>query len=281
MKIAIIGGGGRAGSQIAFVLAHSDLAIDELLLEDINEAVKGEAMDLQQSLTQADRRIRIGHSNELADCGDADIIVIASGIPIIAGMPERDNAIKQNAQIISGIMSGLNVPKEKKPIFIVLTNPVEQMTQIAGSFVLDRTRVFGISTAVDTARLNSFASGYIIGEGGGVMLTTSGPVELLERVKKIEADTMRLKGGAWLTISMVVYNIIAAIINDTKEAFPLAVFLQGEYGISNVCLSVPCVLGRAGITEVREVHLLPDQKFVLETAARSVQEEMNKLRQTE
>ena len=265
MRVAIIGGAGRVGSQIAYALASSTIPIDRLQLYDIVDSVKGEALDLQHAVKALGKRLHVKASS-LEDCYGADVVVFVAGLPLSkAGTLDRNSLAKENAKILNESLGKLN---DCSTIFIMITNPVDVMTQLAAKLVGDRHRVLGISTLTDMSRMEG--PGYIIGEHSNNMLAIGNEEFNSGQVKQAGLDVVKLKGGTWFTVASLVRRVVSAIANDEKAVIPLSCSLRGEFGYSDVALSVPCIVGKNGIERVEKVNLTKEQKAVLDKAAESV-----------
>lgn len=266
MKISVIGGAGRVGSQIAFRLAAEQLC-KELLLIDVVDSVFGEALDIQQAMTAEGKKVSVRASKSAEDAKGSDIIIVAAGLPLSkAGTLDRSQLCAENAKILSEILLKIKFPNS---VYAIISNPVDAMTWLAVKIIGDRKRVFGISTLTDTARLNTISDGYLIGEHAGIMVPVDSAVPP-EKSKELGDQVIKSKSGSWFLISSIVAEVVAAIANDEKKQLPLSVLLDGEYGLKDVCLSVPAVLGRGVIEKIIEINLDAGQKEKLSAAADSV-----------
>jgi malate/lactate dehydrogenase len=265
MRIAIIGGAGRVGSQIAYTLATSTLPIDVLQLYDIVPSINGEMLDLQHAMKALGKRLRV-KSASLQDCRGADIVIFVAGLPLSkAGTLDRNALAKENARILRDTLDELVEPDT---VYIIVTNPSDVMTYLAAKLVGDRHHVLGISTLTDTARMDG--PGYLIGEHGGHMLVIGGEQSDAEKAKQAGLDVVKAKGGTWFAVASLVRRVVSAIVNNEKAALPISCSLRGEFGLSDVALSVPCVIGKEGIERIETINLTKEQRTVLDRAAQSV-----------
>jgi len=271
MKISIIGGAGRVGAQIGFALTASELPVDEILLYDIVDSVEGEAMDLQQAAAAAGRKISISWTKNPAACKDSDIIIYVAGLPLSkAGTLNRRQLVGENAKILNGILDKV-VPTKKKAVWIVVSNPVDVITYLIAKRVGDKKRVLGISTTTDTARLRTIGDDYMMGEHGGTMFAVNGTATALQ-ISEMGERVVKLKGGSWHTVALVVRDIMVSILDDDKRIMPVSAVLNGEYGLKDVALGVPCMIGRDGIELINQIKLTAEQTAKLKEAAEAVRE---------
>ncbi len=264
MRIAIIGGAGRVGSQIAFSLASSTIPVEQLQLYDVVESVKGEAKDLQQAMRALGKKTRV-RAAALEECSGADVVIFVAGLPLSkAGTLDRNQLAGENAKILQGTLGKLADPRT---VYIIVTNPVDVMTYLAAKIIGDRHRVLGVSTLTDTVRLEG--AGYLIGEHGGHMVHIGGQ-EDIETVKQSGLEVVKLKGGTWFTVGSIIRRLVSAVANDERALLPVSCSLRGEFGFSDLALSVPCIVGRGGIMRVETVSLDKQQREVLQRAAESL-----------
>jgi malate/lactate dehydrogenase len=262
MKVAIIGGAGRVGSATAYALLAA--GIDELILSDVDKRVLGEALDLQVAFPRASVK---GTTNN-KDCNGSDIIIIVAGVSLgSAGTLDRNALTEQNAKIMTQLLGGIE--DDGKAVYIVVTNPVDAMAFLVNEKIRDRTRVLGVSTITDSARMEPPAQGYLIGEHAGIMVPVGSGIDPGEVIKR-GSDVVAAKGGTWFTTATVILEIVRSITEDKKKQLPISVLLEGEYGLRDVCLSVPCIVCRKGIERIVEVDLEGEQSQVMKSAAASV-----------
>jgi L-lactate dehydrogenase len=306
VKISIIGGAGRVGSNLAFALQMAGVG-SELVLVDANpEGAAGEALDLLHgSAYTTSQRITSGGYEQIEG---SDFVVITAGL---RRKPDesRLDLINRNVSLFAGILDSLRkVALGPETNLIVVTNPVDILTQLS----IDRSgfpahRVIGLGTVLDTLRFRSLLGEHfqvnprqlqalILGEHGdsmvpvwstacidGVPLTShprydQGKVgAIFERARKSGAEVIKLKGGAGYAVGVAILEVIRAIANDTKAILPVSTLQKGLYGISDICLSVPTRLGKGGCEEHLEMELWPKELAALRVSAESLKDTMSKV----
>ncbi len=297
MKVTVVGAG-AVGASCAEYIAIKDFA-SEVVLLDIKEGyAEGKAMDLMQtaSLNGFDTKIT-GTTSDYSRTANSDICVITSGIPRKPGMT-REELIGINAGIVKTVSSSL-IEQSPNTIIIVVSNPMDTMTYLVHKTTgLPKNRIIGMGGALDSARFKyrlaealgapiSDIDGIVIGghsDKGMVPLTrlatrNSVPVtEFIsnERLTQVKEDTKvggatltKLLGtSAWYAPGAAVSGLVQAIACDQKKIFPCSTFLEGEYGLSDLCIGVPVVLGKNGIEKVVEITLDDAEKaHMVESAA--------------
>jgi malate dehydrogenase len=299
MKVTVVGAG-AVGASCAEYIAIKDFA-SEVVLLDIKEGfAEGKAMDLMQtaSLNGFDTKIT-GVTNDYSKTAGSHIAVITSGIPRKPGMT-REELIGINAGIVKTVAANL-VEQSPEVILIVVSNPMDTMTYLAHQVTgLPKHRIIGMGGALDSARFKyrlaealeapiSDVDGMVIGghsDKGMVPLTrlatrNSVPAsEFLseERLEQVLQDTKvggatltKLLGtSAWYAPGAAVSGIVQAIACDQKKIFPCSTLLDGEYGLSDLCIGVPVVLGKNGIEKIVEIKLSDSEKAALHESAEGV-----------
>lgn len=299
MKVTVVGAG-AVGASCAEYIAIKDFA-SEVVLLDIKEGfAEGKAMDLMQtaSLNGFDTKIT-GVTNDYSQTANSDICVITSGIPRKPGMT-REELIGINAGIVKNVASSL-IEHSPNTIIIVVSNPMDTMTYLVHkSTGLPKNRIIGMGGALDSARFKyrlaealgapiSDVDGMVIGghsDTGMVPLTrmatrNSVPVtkflseERLERVKedtKVGGATLtKLLGtSAWYAPGAAVSGLVQAIACDQKKMFPCSTLLEGEYGLNDICIGAPVILGRNGIEKIVELELTDAEKAHMQQSAEGV-----------
>jgi malate dehydrogenase len=295
-------GAGRIGSSVASSLITRGL--DDILLVDIIEGLpQGEALDLGHMAASYGIDVSLRGTNDFKDIEGSDIIIVTAGLPRRPGMTRLD-LLQKNTRIISDI--SLKIAEyAPKSIVLMVTNPLDMMTYVALKVTGFQTqRVFGMGGMLDSARFRYFISealgasrssiqALVIGEHGESMLplpkhsTVSGKplTELMssedinvvvEKTRKTAADVIALKGGTVYAPGSAVGEMIESIMKDKKEVMPLSAYLNGEYGVKDLCIGVPAVLGREGIKSIKELQLEEDEKTVfmkgVETLKKAVSE---------
>lgn len=299
MKVTVVGAG-AVGASCAEYIAIKNFA-SEVVLLDIKEGfAEGKAMDLMQtaSLNGFDTKIT-GVTNDYSKTADSDICVITSGIPRKPGMT-REELIGINAGIVKDVSSNL-VKHSPKTIIIVVSNPMDTMTYLVHKTSgLDKNKIIGMGGALDSARFKyrlaealgapiSDVDGMVIGghsDTGMVPLTrlatrNSIPVTKFiseERMNQVMEDTKvggatltKLLGtSAWYAPGAAVSALVQAIACDQKKMFPCSVMLEGEYGMKDICIGAPVILGRDGIEKIVELELNDAEKAHMKESAEGV-----------
>ncbi|NNK27048.1 MAG: malate dehydrogenase [Flavobacteriaceae bacterium] len=299
MKITVVGAG-AVGASCAEYIAIKDFA-SEVVLLDIKEGyAEGKAMDLMQtaSLNGFDTKLT-GTTNDYTKTANSDICVITSGIPRKPGMT-REELIGINAGIVKSVSASL-IEHSPNTIMIVVSNPMDTMTYLVHKTTnLPKNRIIGMGGALDSARFKyrlaealdapiSDIDGMVIGghsDKGMVPLTrlatrNSVPVSEFisnQRLNQVKEDTKvggatltKLLGtSAWYAPGAAVSGLVQAIACDLKKMFPCSTLLEGEYGLNDLCIGVPVVLGRNGIERIVEIDLEDAEKDHLITSAEGV-----------
>lgn len=296
MKVTVVGAG-AVGASCAEYIAIKNFA-SEVVLVDIKEGfAEGKAMDLMQtaSLNSFDTKI-IGVTNDYAASAGSDVAVITSGIPRKPGMT-REELIGINAGIVKTVTENL-LKYSPSAIIIVVSNPMDTMTYLVHKTSgLPKNRIIGMGGALDSARfkfrlaeaLNCPASdvdGMVIGGHSDVgmvpliekavrnsipvseFLSQEKMAEIVENTKVGGATLTKLLGtSAWYAPGAAVSAMVQAIACDTKKIFPCSTMLEGEYGLSDICIGAPCVLGKNGIERIVEIELSENEKQKLAESA--------------
>lgn len=299
MKITVVGAG-AVGASCAEYIAIKNFA-SEVVLLDIKEGyAEGKAMDLMQtaSLNGFDTKI-VGSTNDYAKTAGSDIAIITSGIPRKPGMT-REELIGINAGIVKTVSSSL-VEHSPNVILIIVSNPMDTMTYLVHKTTdLPKNRIIGMGGALDSARFKyrlaealgapiSDVDGMVIGghsDKGMVPLTrhaTRNSVKVSEflseeRLGQVAADTKvggatltKLLGtSAWYAPGAAVSGLAQAIACDQKKMFPCSTFLEGEYGLNDICIGVPVILGKDGIEEIVTIDLDDAEKAKMQESAEGV-----------
>ena len=299
MKVTVVGAG-AVGASCAEYIAIKNFA-SEVVILDIKEGyAEGKAMDLMQcaSLNGFDTKIT-GSTNDYSKTANSDICVITSGIPRKPGMT-REELIGINAGIVKTVSSSL-VKHSPNTIIIVVSNPMDTMTYLVHKTTgLPKHRIIGMGGALDSARFKyrlaealeapiSDVDGMVIGghsDTGMVPLTshaTRNSIKVSEflsedRLNQVKEDTKvggatltKLLGtSAWYAPGAAVSALVQAIACDQKKIFPCSTLLDGEYGLSDLCIGVPVILGRKGIEKIVNVSLSSAEKEHMKASAEGV-----------
>jgi malate dehydrogenase len=304
-KITVVGAG-NVGATCALMLAHKNL-FKEVVLVDIKPGLaEGKALDIWQtsSINNFDTKV-IGVTDDYEKTVNSDVVIITSGVPRGPGM-SRDDLIKTNAGIVKTVTEK-SVAASPDAILIVVSNPLDVMTyaaQLASG--KSNQKVFGQAGILDTGRFNAFIAdaldvspndvqSLLLGGHGDTMvplprLTTVGGVPLEKLMDKETTDAIvqrtRVGGGeivkllgtsAWYAPGAAAAQMAEAILTDKKKIVPVSIRLDGEYGLKDVYLGVPVVLGRDGIERVIELDLTEDEMALLHQSADAVKAVMKVL----
>jgi malate dehydrogenase len=299
MKVTVVGAG-AVGASCAEYIAIKNFA-SEVVILDIKEGyAEGKAMDLMQcaSLNGFDTKI-VGSTNDYSKTAGSDICVITSGIPRKPGMT-REELIGINAGIVKTVSASL-VEHSPNTIIIVVSNPMDTMTYLVHKTTdLPKHKIIGMGGALDSARFKyrlaeamdapiSDIDGMVIGghsDKGMVPLTSHATRNSIkvsefiseERLDQVKEDTKvggatltKLLGtSAWYAPGAAVSALVQAIACDQKKMFPCSALLEGEYGLSDLCIGVPVLLGRNGIEKIVDVPLSDAEKAHLAESAEGV-----------
>ncbi len=295
--VAIVGGG-KVGSTLAQRLVEHNLA-DVVLLDVVEGMPQGIALDLMEASGLEGHQHRIVGTQDYHDLKDADIVVITAGQPRRPGI-SRDDLLKVNAKIVIDAARQA-IAHAPEAILIVVTNPLDVMTYLAWQAAgIPAQRVMGMAGILDSARFQTFIAwelGVSVadvqalvlgGHGdlmvplvrychvGGVPLTELLNPEqidrLAERTRNGGAEVVELMktGGAYFAPASAVCLMVRAILQDQSRLIPAAVYLQGQYGLRDIFMGVPCYLGRGGVTKVIELSLNPQEMSQLHQSAANI-----------
>lgn len=305
MKVTVVGAG-NVGATCANVLAHREVA-SEIILVDIKEGfAEGKALDIWQTaaINVYDAKT-IGVTNDYSKTKDSEVVVITSGLPRKPGM-SRDDLIATNAAIVKDVTEKI-IKYSPKAKIVVVSNPLDVMTYCSYlAAKVDSKQVFGMAGILDTARYKAFLAtelnvspkdiqAVLMGGHGDTMVplpryTTVGgiPVTELIAADKLNAIIERTKVGggelvqllgtsAWYAPGAAAAQMVEAIVKDQRRVFPVCAWLQGEYGMKDIYLGVPVVLGKNGIEKIIELQLNAEEKALLKNSAEAVKQVMDVL----
>ena len=294
MKVTVVGAG-NVGATCANCIAEKDI-VNEVVLLDIKEGVsEGKSLDMWQTapINLYDTRIK-GVTNDYAATDNSEVVVITSGLPRKPGM-SRDDLISTNAGIVKSVTE--NVIKHSPNAKIIIAFLAAKV---------DSSKVFGMAGVLDTARYRAFLAealnvspkdiqALLLGGHGDTMVplpryTSVGGIPVTELIDadKLQAIIERTKVGggelvklmgtsAWYAPGAAAAQMVEAIIRDQKRVFPVCAMLNGEYGMKDIYLGVPVVLGKNGIEKIIEVKLDDQEKELLATSAKAVKSVMTVL----
>jgi len=303
MKVTIVGAG-NVGSTCAEVIATQAIA-SEVVLLDIKEGfAEGKSLDMMQTSTTIGFGTKIiGTTGDYSKTSDSDVVVITSGIPRKPGMT-REELIGINAGIVKTVSE--NVLKHSpNTIIVVVSNPMDTMTYLAlKSTGLPKNRVIGMGGALDSSRFKTYLSqaldrpandihGMVIGGHGDTTmipltrLATYNGLPISDLISEEELDnvasstmvggatlTKLLGTSAWYAPGASVAFLVKSILNDEKRIIPCSVFLDGEYNQDDICIGVPCIIGKNGCEKIINLNL-NDQEMVKFADSASAVRKMN------
>lgn len=299
MKVTIVGAG-NVGATCADVISYRGIA-SEVVLLDIKEGfAEGKAMDISQCATTTGFNTRVsGSTNDYSKTAGSDVVVITSGIPRKPGMT-REELIGINAGIVKTVADNV-LTHSPNAIIVVVSNPMDTMTYLTLKATgLPKNRIIGMGGALDSSRFKYYLSkalnkpsndvdGMVIGGHGD---TTMIPLTRLasycgtpvstylsqEEMDKVAADTMvggatltgLLGTSAWYAPGASVAYLVDSILNDQRKMIPCSVFLEGEYGQEDICMGVPCIIGKNGIESIVDIKLNDAEKAAFAKSADAV-----------
>jgi malate dehydrogenase len=301
-KITVVGAG-NVGATTAQRVAEKELARTVVMVDVVEGIPQGKGLDQWQSAPIEGFDSRIIGTNGYADTADSDIVIITAGIARKPGM-SRDDLLNTNAGIVKSVSEEVK-KTSPKAIVIVVSNPLDVMCYVAKQVTgFPRERVLGMAGVLDTARYRAFLAteldcsfrdiqAMVLGGHGDTMVplisytSVSGiPITQLMEKSKLDAIVDRTRSGgaeivkhlktgsAYYAPSSGAVQMAEAIVNDQRRILPCAAWLQGEYGMKDLFLGVPCKLGRNGLEKVIEVELTSDERTALEKSAEAVREPM-------
>ncbi len=279
--ITIIGAG-KVGGAAALFSALRKLSDEILLLDIVQGLPQGEAMDLNHMLSEQGIDVTIRGSNDYSEMKGSNIVVVVAGSGRKPGMTRMD-LLKINTSIVKGVVE--NIKKYASDSMIVpVTNPLDPMTYLAYKVSgFEKNRVFGMGNMLDLSRFKQFiheATGFsrdsirslVIGEHGENMLplarySSVGGIplisllpkqkinEIVQNTRQVAAKVIELKGATIHAPGNAISTIIEAVVRDTKQVMPVATYLDGEFGYSDVSIGVPAVIGKNGVEKIIEPEL--------------------------
>jgi len=306
MKKVTIVGAGKYGSMTALRVAEYDI-VDQVVMTDIVEGLpQGLALDMNQSRYVENFSSKIVGTNDYQDTSESDVVVITAGLPRKPGMTRMD-LLEVNAKIVSDVTTNI-LQHSASPIIIVVTNPLDQMTtlvsQVSG---LPKNKVIGQAGVLDSSRFAYFISEKLnvdmnevealtLGSHGETMVpvpsqckVSGKPIsellsedeisELVQKTSDGGAEIVGLlkTGSAYFAPSSAAATMVKSIISDSNEVLPACSWVDGEFGINDVYLGVPTMLGSEGVTKVVEIDLKDDELDALKTASNAVKTKVDEL----
>jgi len=304
-KVTVVGGAGNVGATTGQLIAQADVA-DVVLMDVAGELATGKALDMMESAPVLGFNSRITGGSDYALSAGSDICVITAGLARKPGM-SRDDLLAKNTDIVKDVVTNL-VKHSPDTILIIVTNPLDAMCEVARRVSgFPRERILGMAGVLDAARMRWFIAdelkvsvedvdAFVLGGHGDTMVplpryaTVNGiPLPQLLAADKIEAINDRTRkggaeivnyyktGSAYYAPGASAYEMVAAILGDKQKILPCAVYLEGEYGLRELFVGVPCLLGRKGMERVIQLELSAEEKAELDKSADAVRELVNAL----
>jgi malate dehydrogenase len=298
-KVSIIGAG-NVGATAAHWIASKELA-DMVLIDVVDGVPQGKALDLLEAMPIEKRDVQITGANDYAASANSDIVIITAGIPRKPGM-SRDDLLHTNSKIMADVV-GKVAQFSPESILIIVSNPLDAMAQAAFRHSgFNRERVIGMAGVLDSARFRAFiaeelkvsvenVTAFVLGGHGDTMVplprysTVAGiPITELIAPDRLAAMVQRTRdggaeivkylktGSAYYAPSAAAVEMTEAILKDKKKILPCTAYLQGEYGIEGYYMGVPCKLGAAGIEQIIQIKLTPEEEAGLKKSAAAVKE---------
>jgi malate dehydrogenase len=301
-KITVVGAG-NVGATTAQRVAEKELARTVVMVDVVEGVPQGKGLDQWQSAPIEGYDSRVIGTNTYEESAGSDIVIITAGIARKPGM-SRDDLLNTNAGIVKSVAEQVKATSPKA-IVIVVSNPLDIMCYVAMKATgFPRERVIGMAGVLDSARYRAFIAealdvsvrdiqAMVLGGHGDTMVplisytSVSGiPVTQLMDRAKLDAIVDRTRNGgaeivkhlktgsAYYAPSAGAVQMAEAIVNDQRRILPCAAWLQGEYGMTDLFLGVPCKLGKGGLQKIIEVELTKDERAALEKSAEAVREPM-------
>ncbi len=296
--ITIIGSG-KVGGDAAMFSALKRLDDQILLLDVVDGLPQGEAMDINHMLSEQGIDVEVKGSDNFADMEGSNIVVVVAGSGRKPGMTRMD-LLKINANVVKSVVE--NIKKYANDSMIIpVTNPLDPMAYVtykASGF--EKNRVFGMGGMLDLSRFRQFiheATGHsrdsiralVIGEHGenmlplprfssvsGIPLSTFLPKEkldeLVQNTKQVAAKVIELKGATVHAPGNAISSIVESVVRDRKQVIPVATYLDGEYGHSDVTIGVPAIIGKNGVEKIIELDLNDEEKQAFDAGVKSVKD---------
>lgn len=303
-KLVIVGVG-HVGSAVLNCALSFNLASEIAVIDIIDKKAQGEALDSIHSLPfSTGSNVNI-HAGNFEECKDANVIIIAAGPSILPGeIPDRLTLASKNVAVMKEVMTSIT-QYTKDAVIIMITNPLDIMVYYAENFFgYPKNKIFGTGTTLETARFRSIIAnkyrvdpknvhGYMLGEHGNSAFAAWSLVNIagvsydqldeyfqpnepldLEKIAahviSVAYDVLNFKGCTNSGIAMAACRLARAVLFNERSIFPVSTTLQGEYGLHNVALSLPCLITQEGIERRIEVPLLDKEVANLQFSAQSI-----------
>ena len=304
-KITVVGAG-NVGASVAQYTVERELG-DVVLIDVLEGVPQGKALDLAQAGPIHRYDSTLMGSNRYDESANSDIVIITAGMARKPGMT-RDDLLFKNAEIVGSVVDEV-VGRSRNAILILVTNPLDAMVQLAWrKSGFPPQRVLGMAGILDSARFRTFiahelevsvenVTAFVLGGHGDTMVplprysTVAGiPITDLLPPDRIEALVKRTRDGGAEIVSLLktgsayyapaasTVEMVEAIVKDKKKILPCAAYLDGQYGVRGLYVGVPVKLGRAGVEQVIEIRLTPEEQAAFQKSAAAVRELVDKLK---
>ncbi len=300
--ITIIGAG-KVGSSAAFNILGRRIS-DVVLIDVADNLARGEALDMMQAAPAIEFDGRIKGTSDFSEMKGSELVIVTAGLPRQPGM-SRIDLVNKNAKIVKSVIKEV-VKYTPDCKLMMVTNPVDVMTYVAyKESGFERNRVFGMGNILDTLRFRSYIAlelgvsredirALVIGEHGDSMVplvnfaSVSGiPITTLLRKEQIEkivnltrtsgADVIKLKGSTVYAPAAVIAIMTDAVLKGRNRVMSVSTYVQGEYGLSDISIGVPCILGKNGVEKILELRLVEETKKELEKSASTIKDALAKI----
>jgi malate dehydrogenase len=298
-KVTVVGGAGNVGATVARGVAEKQLA-DVVVIDIADQKAAGVALDILEACPVYGSDSRVMGTGDYAESANSDVVVITSGVPRKPGM-SRDDLLNVNYKIMQQVTEQV-VKHSPNCIIIPVSNPLDAMAQaVLKLSKFPRERVIGMAGVLDSARMRAFIAkeldvsvenvhAFVLGGHGDTMVplprysTVAGiPITDLMDKATIDRISARTAGGgleitqlvgtsAWYAPGASVVEMVESILLDKKKILPCSVYLQGEYGVRDLFVGVPCKLGARGLEKIIEIKLTPDEDAAFKKSAGAVKE---------
>jgi malate dehydrogenase len=298
-KVTVVGGAGNVGATVARGIAEQELA-DVVIVDIAAQKAAGVALDMLEACPIGGSDARVVGTDDYAESANSDVVVITSGVPRKPGM-SRDDLLNVNYKIMQEVTAEV-VKHSPACVIVPVANPLDAMAQaIYRLSGFPRERVIGMAGVLDSARMRAFIArelnvsvenvhAFVLGGHGDTMVplprySTVAGIPLTDLLDQAAIDRIvaRTAGGgaeitqlvgtsAWYAPGASVVEMVEAILLDKHKILPCSVFLQGEYGVRDVFVGVPCKLGALGLEQIVEIRLTPEEAAAFRKSAAAVKE---------
>ncbi len=301
-KIALIGGG-NIGGTLAYIAASKEIG-DIVILDRSKEYAAGKALDIEESLPVMKKDVTLVGTDDYSDIKDSDLVIITAGVARKSGM-SRDDLLSVNAGVIKVVAEGV---KKYAPnaFVIVITNPLDAIVYAFLKYSgFSRKKVIGMAGVLDSARFNLFLArelnasvkdikSFVLGGHGDTMvplirytniggvplldlikqgrITSNKVQEIVERTKSGGAEIVKLlkNGSAFYAPATSAIRMAISYLNNSRQLFPCSVYLEGEYGLNDICMGVPTFIGANGVEDIVQITFNQEEQAIFDKSAKAV-----------